>query len=359
MNIPHLSKFSIFMISIVVFAIVVYGIIVLTSPSAISSQNDRIYLYSSNRPGSSGNYVKISDMVPNDFGYFMYPSSYNFSDNANAYQKFILIRLSKILGGDKNDTSSFRAYSALDPTSHCLMKYWPQDGRQRIEDPCISPPYRSIDGVSDSPGLEMIRAPATGALPKLDLDVDSQGYLVVKPPVWTEDKNGVVGIGRDVSKDQILDSSRYMLERYASQSKIPIPIPLFLKDGSFLIDMSYDSKEAYFVYTCDKPHACASSISVSYCNCTGLSTDDSSYYRHMSRYMQAWQFGNNTIYSSAVNVNGEPPTPTDYYIFEFYQNGYHVFFNSVPSFNQGMQMTLDTFFNGTKLSDIEQVLIEK
>src|SRR5574337_1220782 len=106
MNIPHLSKFSIFMISIVVLAIVVYGIIVLTSPSGISSQNDRIYLYSSIRPGSSGNYVKISDMLPNDFGYFMYPSSYNFSDNANAYQKFILIRLSKIMGGDKNDTSS-------------------------------------------------------------------------------------------------------------------------------------------------------------------------------------------------------------------------------------------------------------
>src|SRR5574337_1151229 len=357
MNIPHLSKFSIFMISIVVLAIVVYGIIVLTSPSAISSQNDRIYLYSSNRPGSSGNYVKISDMVPNDFGYFMYPSSYNFSDNANAYQKFMLIRLSKIMGGDKNDTSSFRAYSALDPTSHCLMKYWPQDGRQRIEDPCISPPYRSIDGVSDNPGLEMIRAPSTGALPKLDLDVDSQGYLVVKPPVWTEDKNGVVGIGRDISKDQILDSSRYLLERYESQSKIPIPIPLFLKDGSFLIDMSYDSKEVHFVYICDKSHACASSIDVSYCNCTGLSTDDSNYY-HITRYMQAWQFGNHTVYSSDPYVDGNEK-PLDIYDFEFYQNGYHVTFHSISSFDEGMKMTLDTFFNGTKLSDIEQILIEK
>src|SRR5574340_1050047 len=67
----HISKFSIFMISIVVFAIVVYGIIVLTSPSAISKQNDRIYLYPSAFTDSSTGYVKVSDMKPNGFGYFI------------------------------------------------------------------------------------------------------------------------------------------------------------------------------------------------------------------------------------------------------------------------------------------------
>ncbi|MDC8451960.1 MAG: hypothetical protein LV477_03495 [Candidatus Nitrosotalea sp.] len=353
----HLSKFSIFMISIIVLAMSIYGIIVLTSPSTISSQNDRVYLHSSNSPGSSGNYVKISDMEPNSFGYFMYPNSYDF-DSANAYQMFMLIRLPKIMGGDQNDTSSFRAYSALDPTSHCLMKYWPQPGRQRIEDPCISPPYRSIDGVSYSPGLVTIRAPVTGALPKLDLDVDSQGYLVVKPPVWEENKNGVVGIGRDVSKDQVLNSSRYLLEKYATQSKTPVPIPLSLEGGQFLIDMSsFSVNDTDFRYTWDRSHNNMPIIDTVYCNCTGLSPTDPDYDR-MTKYMQAWQFGNHTVYSSATNVDGQA-NPTRFYSFEFYRNGYHVFFNSASSFDQGMNIILDSFFNGTKLSDIEQVPIGK
>ena len=217
MKTPHISKFSIFMISIVVLAIVTYGIIVLTSPSTTSKQNERIYLHTPFSNSDFNGYVKIEDMKPNSAGIFMYPSSVPYGDRANAYQTFMLIRLPKTLGGDKNDTSSFRAYSALDPTSHCLMKYWPQDGRQRIEDPCISQPYRSIDGVSYNPGLTMIRAPTTGALPKLDLDVDSQGYLVVKPPIWAENKNGVVGIGRDVSKDEILQSSKILLDHCKNQ----------------------------------------------------------------------------------------------------------------------------------------------
>lgn len=354
----HISKFFIFTISIVALAISVCGIIVLTSPSAISSQDDRIYLHSSNSPGSSGNYVKISNMAPNSFGYFMYPSSHDF-DNANASQTFMLIRLPKIMGGDKNDTSSFRAYSALDPTSHCLIKYWPENGRQRIEDSCTSPPYRSIDGVSYSPWLAIARGLATGALPKLDLDVDSQGYLVVKPPTWKENKNGVVGIGRDISKEEVLNSSQYMLEKFATQSKTPIPIPLFLEDGSLLIDMaSNSSNDTYFRYTWDRSNNNTPIIDTVYCNCTGLSPHDPDYNR-MAKYMQAWQFGNHTVYSSATNVDGKPNPYAVSPSFEFYSNGYHVFFNSASSFDQGIKMILDTFFNGIKLSDIEQVSVGK
>src|SRR5579872_6078977 len=119
----HISKFSIFMISIVVLAAAAYCIIVLVSPSSTSAQNDRVYLYPSTRTNSATGYVKISDMKPNSFGYFMYPSSFNYSDNANAYQRFLLIRLPSWLGGDKNDISSYRAYSAIDLDSHCMIRY--------------------------------------------------------------------------------------------------------------------------------------------------------------------------------------------------------------------------------------------
>jgi hypothetical protein len=167
----------------------------------------------------------------------------------------------------------------------------------------------------------------------------------------------LIGDGRHLSKDQVLNSSKLLLEKYTSQSKIPITIPIFLEDGSFLIDISYDVNKAHFRYTVDKPTISTPSIDISFCNCTGLSTNDPNYY-HMTKYAQAWQFGNHTVYSSAANTP-DKATPTDFYTFEFYQNGYHVIFNSEPSFDQGMQMTLDTFFNGTKLSDMEQVSIEK
>lgn len=341
------------MISIVVFAIGIFAIIVYASPSDVTKDPQRIYLYYDYRD-TSPKYVKVQDMAPNSVGYFTYPNSYNFSDSENAYQKFLLIRLPSWLGGDNNDISSYRAYSVLDLDSHCLIKYWPQYERQRIEDSCHFEMYRTIDGSSYFPGVKIMAKPVENALPQLDLGVDNAGYIYVKTPTWDVNKNGLIGDGRHLSKDQVLNSSRFMLEKYTSQSKINIPIPLFLEDGLFLIDMSYDTDKVYVRYAVDKPTTSTPSIDISYCNCTGLSSSDSNYY-HMTKYAQAWQFGNHTVYSSAdMYANDDGKSPYFYY-FEFYQNGYHVIFNPMTSFDKGMKMTLDTFFNGTKLSDAEQV----
>jgi len=345
------------MIVIVVFAIGVYGAIIYASPPAISSQNERIYLHSSLNSGSSDGYVKVSDLSPNSSGYFMYPSSYNFSDNANAYQRFVLIRLPSWMGGDRNDISSYRAYSMLDLDSHCMIKYWSQGERQNIQDPCHFEMYRIIDGASDFFGMKAMSKPVENALPQLDLGVDDSGYIYVKTPTWDVNKNGVVGDGRHLSKDQVLNSSRLLLEKYESQSKINIPIPFFLEDGSFLVDISYDNHEAYIRYTFDKPTISTPSIDILYCNCTELSTDGSRYY-YGTNHIQAWQFGNHTVYSYDMSTSDQN-NPSDLHTFEFYQDRYHVIFNPVMSFDQGMKATLDTFFNGTKLSDIEQVSIEK
>jgi len=344
------------MVSIVVFAIVIFGMIVLASPSATSAQNDRIFLHPSFNPESSADYVKISDMEPNSFGYFMYPSSYNFSDSANAYQRFLLIRLPSWLGGDKNDVSSYRAYSMVDLDSHCMIKYWPQDGRQRIEDPCHFEMYRIIDGASYYFGIDTMSKPVENALPQLDLGADNDGYLYVKTPSWDVNKNGIVGDGRHLSKGQVLNTSSFMLEQYKKHAKNNIHIPLSFEDGSFLIEISNGEEDAHFSYTSEKPTMDTPSINISFCNCTGSTVN--AFSDNPEGHATSWQVGNNRIYAydPFVDNNGKS---LGKYNFEFYQDGYLVIFNSQTSFDKGMKMTLDAFFNGTKLSDIEQVSIEK
>lgn len=351
----HLSKFSIFMIAILVIAFISFGIVVSSSPSSISNQNERILLHTSFSDSDSYGFVKITDVKPNSAGIFMYPSSVPFDYRANAYQTFMLIRLPETMGGDKNDTSSFRAYSAVDLTSHCLMKYWPQEGRQRIEDPCISQPYRAIDGVSYNPGLIMIRAPTTGALPKLDLDVDSQGYLVVKPPTWTQNKNGVIGIGRDVSKDEILQSSKTLLTYCKEQIKWP-ELPLELQTEDVLIDMNCKSDHLYAVYANIDDSYKNANVDVTFCNCTKTPHELGPWIN--AENGQFWNIKNTTIYvSGSALQTGENKVDPRYaeYTFRFIKNGYEVFFTDKRSFDVSAKEVLMDFFNDTNLSDLKRM----
>ncbi|CUR51403.1 exported protein of unknown function [Nitrosotalea devaniterrae] len=350
-----LSKFSIFMIAILVIAFISFGIVVSSSPSSVSHQNERILFHTSFSDSDSYGYVKITDVKPNSAGIFMYPSSVPFDYRTNAYQTFMLIRLPETIGGDKNDTSSFRAYSALDPTSHCLMKYWPQSGRQRIEDPCISQPYRAIDGVSYDPGFTMIRAPTTGALPKLDLDVDSQGYLVVKTPTWTRDKNGVIGMGRDVSKDEILQSSKTLLTYCKDQIKWP-ELPFELQTGDVLIDVSCKSDQIRAVYTSiDDPYKSAR-IDMNFCNCTKTPHELGPWIN--SENGQFWNIKNTTIYvSGSALQTGENKFDPRYaeYDFRFTQNGYEIIFTDKRAFDDSAKEVLRIFFNDNDLSDLKRM----
>lgn len=99
-----------------------------------------------NKERTIDGFVRISDMSPGSAIRFYYPDSQNIH-NRDAFQAFNLIRLPEYFGGTANDISAFRAYSALDLTSHCYTKYWPHDGRDfRIEDPCNSPGYACLTG---------------------------------------------------------------------------------------------------------------------------------------------------------------------------------------------------------------------
>lgn len=350
------------MISLVIFAIGVYAVIVYMT-SLGPNGDERVYLRTTyNNTASSGGYVRIQDMEPNSFGFFAYPNSYNFTDPANAYQRFILIRLPAWLGGDKDDISSYRAYSAIDLDSHCMLRYWPQDGRQYIQDVCHFEIYRVMDGASYFPGIKIMAKPVENALPELDLRTDSDGYIYVKPPTWTADKNGLIGDGRHITQEQTLETSKKLLADYERSIQNKISFPLNLDENTFLIDIVRGNVESQLRYATENADTRNPTFRVIFCNCTGKGISDMHPYGSITsssdldieRNMQAWKSGNVTVYSSTYD---DTPKKTSKYVFQFFDKGYKIVFYSGMDFANGMTVVLDTFFNGTKLSDFEQIQI--
>lgn len=179
-------------------------------------------------------FVRVSDMSPGSTSRFYYPDSQDIH-NRDAFQTFNLIRLPEYFGGVANDTSAFRAYSALDLVSHCYIKYWPDEGRNnRIEDPCNSSGYRVFDGVAIHPHEKALKGSNAGALPQLDLSIDEKGFLLVDPPTFTREENGIVGVGRDVSDENVLAGSRILLDTYSAGFPDSVIVPLTLDGGYYL-----------------------------------------------------------------------------------------------------------------------------
>ncbi len=126
-----------------------------------------------------------------------YPKSGDEILDEEAFRKWQFIRLPQEFGGDKQDVSSFRAYSMVCLHLWCLWKYWPGENRKRGECPCHGSMYDARTGVAFS-GPASLQAAPSNALPKLDFEADSNGFLWIKPPVWGVNDNGVVGYGRFV-----------------------------------------------------------------------------------------------------------------------------------------------------------------
>ena len=53
--------------------------------------------------------------------------------NKESFRTWQCIRLPRGLGGDRNDVSAFRVYSALCLDLWCLWKYWPDEGRKNFK----------------------------------------------------------------------------------------------------------------------------------------------------------------------------------------------------------------------------------
>ena len=168
-------------------------------------------------------FSKVTAMKPNTMEFFYYPNPEDVT-NRDVFQKFILIRLPEELGGVADDVSAFRAYSSLSVGVHCQVKYWPDEGRKRMEDPCWGSMYRPIDGANMYPHPVMTDSPL--GLPYLDLSIDDAGSLYVEPPVWTMQENGVIGVGRTMSMQEIRHGSQILIDSYEKTNSNHPNIPV-------------------------------------------------------------------------------------------------------------------------------------
>ena len=251
----------------------------------------------------------IKTMKPNSVEIFYYPNTEN-SENADPYQTFMLIRLPEWMGGNANDSSAFRAYSAKSLDDSCFVKYWPQDGRQRIENPCQGSMYRVIDGAMTTGATH--RSTAMTALPHLDLTSDENGFLYVVPPEWEKTENGVVGYGREMSLDEIRNGSAFLAKSFEKSYPEYPPIPTEFA-GHILSEISPDNYGAIISYL-DFPSKSGSiSMTMSKSSLgfvtTNLAQPNSEF----------WQIGNDIIKIGglALDKNSDTPEHFRYYTVEF------------------------------------------
>lgn len=289
-----------------------------------------------------GTSAKITEFLPNHSEFFTYPPSvYDPAKFETAYQTFHLIRLPSELGGEKDDISSFRAYSALALESHCLAKYWPQEGRKKIEEPCHNGVYRVQDGLQI--GIEYRGEQLFNALPYLELSSDEQGFIYAEPPTWTLEKNGVIGIGRNVSEDLYKKTAVSELDDYLSKSGKPLDVPLQLKDGSILTPGATNHD---FVYKNTRDIRIWHHLELKYCNCNDNSQVRQQYYQN-----HKWQLGDEIMYTRGDFMpNGE----FTYYDVTFFRDGYQITFISPGTFEELMTSVLDNFYTNKNYSMLKK-----
>ncbi len=142
-----------------------------------------------------GTQANVNTFPVNHSEAIIYPSTGDKVLDEEPFRRWQLIRLSVERGGDKNDASAFRAFSMVCLHLWCLWKYWPDEKKKRGECPCHGSLYNPQTGLAIG-GPAALQSPPSNLLPKLDLEVDSQGYLWIKPPVWSVNNNGIIGFGR-------------------------------------------------------------------------------------------------------------------------------------------------------------------
>jgi ubiquinol-cytochrome c reductase iron-sulfur subunit len=121
----------------------------------------------------------------------------------DALRTWQLIRLPANLGGDKTAVSAFRAYSMVCLHLWCLWNYSPvtRDGKTgklvggKGFCPCHGSEYDPSTGKATA-GPASFQSPPSNVLPRLDLEIDSNGYLWITPPKWDVNANGIIGFGR-------------------------------------------------------------------------------------------------------------------------------------------------------------------
>jgi hypothetical protein len=210
-------------------------------------------------------YVRTGDIPPNSFVWFFNPfdnivynelyqkpiTSLTDREKKDALEKidryayYNLIRLPEWLGGsEENSASAYRAYNAISLTQKCLARYWPQEGRMRMEDPCAGDAYRSWDGLAFggpagqgfSGGFIGSRGTYQG-LADLGLAVDSEGHILALRPDTRPNANGIAGEGRVFSVEQLRESNRQLIAAASSHLGYALPFPEIITPDYRLADI--------------------------------------------------------------------------------------------------------------------------
>lgn len=211
---------------------------------------------------------KITFMEPNSIVSFYYPDPSDTKDR-DAYETFMLIRLPEWLGGNSDVPSAFRAYSAKAVDDPCLVRYWPQEGRQIIENPCRGGFYRVIDGAMTRT-FGAVPGGAPIALPHLTLSIDENGFLYIEPPVWSKTDNGVLGYGREITMTEVRDGSMFLIDSFAKAYHEYPEIPLEFA-GMTLAEITHEYEQRFKVlYSEFTPIAQNIEMYITKCDCDTL-----------------------------------------------------------------------------------------
>ena len=94
--------------------------------------------------------------------------------------------------------TAFRVFSNVCLHLWCLWEYktkTPKRPNNQGECPCHGSVYDPLTGKSIK-GPASVQAAPSNVLPKLDIEMDAEGFLYILPPIWGVNNNGVVGYGR-------------------------------------------------------------------------------------------------------------------------------------------------------------------
>jgi hypothetical protein len=217
--------------------------------------------------------VRVNDLKPNSFVWFLDPygktmqkllnnhvantSSFTLDrketeqfQNIDSYEYYMLIRLPEWLGGQNdgndndNDASSLRAYHSISLSDKCTARYWPTEGRWRIENPCAGDMYRPWDGYAFAgPAYSGFvgMVPSRGyhpALQMLKLSVDREGYVVAFRPDNKPQGDGTQGEGRQMSPDDLEKSNKDMILEASKYSGYALPLPASIPPNYVLSELN-------------------------------------------------------------------------------------------------------------------------
>ena len=231
----------------------------------------------------SVNWDTITTIEPNSVELFYYP---NPEKDQDTYRLFMLIRLPEWMGGAANDTSAYRAYSAKALDDPCIIRYWPDAGRQRIENPCQGGMYRAIDGVLTYGATH--RSSAMSALPYLELSLDDNGMMYVEPPTFTTFENGVIGHGRILSHNEIRSNSVFLVESFAKHYPKYPPIPV--EFAGYTLSEIYPERHSATVKYLDFPNKVGSIEMI-----IGKQTSGNIHPNSETPNVEYWQMGDTII----------------------------------------------------------------